>query len=121
VIAEAPVERIAELGIIRQRGEALRALAKAWPTLAFAQASLLSRSAIEAALDELQALPGIGPWTACYMLMRGWSWPDAFPPGDVALKKALGGNLSPKAYLAAADKYRPYRSYAVLHLWRTLV
>ncbi|HEY4083029.1 MAG TPA: Ada metal-binding domain-containing protein [Burkholderiaceae bacterium] len=124
VIAGAPVERIAELGIIRQRAEALRALAKAWPTLAFAQASLLSRSAIDAALTELQALPGIGPWTAYYMLMRGWSWPDAFPPGDVALKKALekvsGGNLSPKAYLAAAEKYRPYRSYAVLHLWRTL-
>ena len=121
VIADAPVERIAELGIIRQRAEALRALAKAWPTLAFAQASLLSRSAIDAALSELQALPGIGPWTAYYMLMRGWSWPDAFPPGDVALKKALGGDLSPKAYLAAAEKYRPYRSYAVLHLWRTLV
>jgi AraC family transcriptional regulator of adaptative response / DNA-3-methyladenine glycosylase II len=55
------------------------------------------------------------------MLMRGWSWPDAFPPGDVVLRKALsreGPLLSPKAYLEAAEHYRPFRSYAVLHLWR---
>jgi AraC family transcriptional regulator of adaptative response / DNA-3-methyladenine glycosylase II len=60
------------------------------------------------------------------MLMRGWSWPDSFPPGDVVLRRALGAAaapadaspLSPKAYLAAAERYRPYRSYAVLHLWR---
>jgi len=123
VIAAAPIERIAELGIIRQRGEALRALAQAWPQLAFARGP--SPGGIDEALAELQALPGIGPWTAHYMLMRGWSWPDAFPPGDVALKNALtnavGRELSPKAYLAAAEKYRPYRSYAVLHLWRSLV
>jgi AraC family transcriptional regulator of adaptative response / DNA-3-methyladenine glycosylase II len=117
-IAAAPIERIAELGIIRQRGEALRALAQAWPRLAFAQGP--KPEGIEAALAELQALPGIGPWTAHYMLMRGWSWPDAFPPGDVALRNALGRDLNPKAYLAAAEKFRPYRSYAVLHLWRTL-
>ena len=118
VIAAAPVERIAELGLFRQRAGALLALAQAWPTLAFARGP--SPGGIDEALAELQALPGIGPWTAHYMLMRGWSWPDAFPPGDIALKNALGGDLNPKAYLAAAEKYRPYRSYAVLHLWRSL-
>jgi AraC family transcriptional regulator of adaptative response / DNA-3-methyladenine glycosylase II len=55
------------------------------------------------------------------MLMRGWSWPDAFPPGDVVLRKALSGDgppLSPRAYQQAAEGCRPFRSYAVLHLWR---
>lgn len=108
-IAHTPVEAIAELGIIRRRAEALIALARAWPTLRFAS----GEGQVSEALAELQALPGIGPWTASYMLMRGWSWPDAFPPGDVVLKKTLAemGHPSP-------ESWQPYRSYAVLQLWR---
>ncbi|WP_077038334.1 helix-turn-helix domain-containing protein, partial [Pelomonas sp. KK5] len=117
---EAP-ERIAELGIFRRRADSILELARRWPTLAYAQ----QRGTPEAAADELCSLPGIGPWTAHYMLMRGWSWPDAFPPGDVILRRCLSPDgpegqvlLSPRAYLEAAERYRPYRSYAVLHLWR---
>ncbi|HEV6965852.1 Ada metal-binding domain-containing protein [Roseateles sp.] len=120
-IAAATRDDIASLGIIGRRAESLIALAQAWPTLAFAR----REGDPEAAAAGLTALPGIGPWTAGYMLMRGWSWPDAFPPGDVVLRKALaaaagsdGPPLSPKAYLDAAERYRPFRSYAVLHLWR---
>jgi AraC family transcriptional regulator of adaptative response / DNA-3-methyladenine glycosylase II len=116
-IAAATRDDIASLGIIGRRADSLIALARAWPTLAFAR----REGTPEAAADELTQIPGIGPWTAGYMLMRGWSWPDVFPPGDVVLRKALSGNgplLSPKAYLDAAERYRPYRSYAVLHLWR---
>lgn len=116
-IAQATRDDIASLGIIGRRADSLVALAQAWPTLAFARGS----GTPEAAADELRQIPGIGPWTASYMLMRGWSWPDAFPPGDVALRKALSGDgplVSPKAYLEAAERYRPFRSYAVLHLWR---
>ena len=111
-------ERIAELGIIRRRAESILELARRWPELAYAQ----SGGTTEEALAELQTIAGIGPWTAHYMLMRGWSWPDAFPPGDVILRKYLSRGqdnlLSPRDYLAAAERYRPYRSYAVLHLWR---
>ncbi|MBI3349261.1 MAG: DNA-3-methyladenine glycosylase 2 family protein [Burkholderiales bacterium] len=117
-IAAATRDEIASLGIIGRRADSLIALAQAWPTLAFSR----REGSPEAAAAELTAIPGIGPWTAGYMLMRGWSWPDAFPPGDVVLRKALGGAgplPSPKAYLEAAERYRPYRSYAVLHLWRT--
>lgn len=116
-IAAATRDDIASLGIIGRRADSLIALAQAWPTLAFARRG----GTPEAAAQALTEIPGIGPWTAAYMLMRGWSWPDAFPPGDVVLRKALSGNgppLSPKAYLAAAERYRPFRSYAVLHLWR---
>jgi len=47
------------------------------------------------------------------MLMRGWSWPDAFPPGDVVLKKMLKA-----AGADTPERWQPYRSYAVLQLWR---
>jgi AraC family transcriptional regulator of adaptative response / DNA-3-methyladenine glycosylase II len=116
-IAQASRDEIASLGIIGKRAESLIALATAWPSLAFAQ----RQGSAQAAAAELEQIPGIGPWTASYMLMRGWSWPDAFPPGDVILRRALSGDgplVSPKTYLAAAERYRPYRSYAVLHLWR---
>jgi len=116
-MAAATRDDIASLGIIGRRADSLIALAQAWPTLAFAR----REGTPEAAAEALTQIPGIGPWTAGYMLMRGWSWPDAFPPGDVVLRKALsagGPPVSPKAYLEAAERYRPYRSYAVLHLWR---
>jgi AraC family transcriptional regulator of adaptative response / DNA-3-methyladenine glycosylase II len=116
-IAAATRDDIASLGIIGRRADSLIALAQAWPTLAFARRD----GTPEAAAEALTQIPGIGPWTAGYMLMRGWSWPDVFPPGDVVLRKALssgGPLLSPKGYLDAAERYRPYRSYAVLHLWR---
>ncbi|MEH0165688.1 DNA-3-methyladenine glycosylase 2 family protein [Roseateles microcysteis] len=109
-IAQASVESIAELGIIRRRAESLIALGQAWPTLAFAQ----GEGGVAEALAGLEALPGIGPWTASYMLMRGWSWPDAFPPGDVVLKKMLAS----KDPLPDTTAWQPYRSYAVLQLWR---
>ncbi|MFG6413276.1 Ada metal-binding domain-containing protein [Roseateles sp. DC23W] len=116
-IATATRDDIASLGIIGRRADSLIALAQAWPTLAFAR----REGTPEAAAAQLCDIPGIGPWTASYMLMRGWSWPDAFPPGDVVLRKALsaGGPLvSPTNYLEAAERWRPFRSYAVLHLWR---
>lgn len=127
-IAALEPAQIAELGIIRRRADCLLALARAWPRLLYATQGLdgLAPSEqtlrIAAAMAELLAIPGIGPWTAHYMLMRGWSWPDAFPPSDVVLLKQLSLGLdkplSPKAYLAAAEAYKPYRSYAVLSLWR---
>ncbi|MFG6442587.1 DNA-3-methyladenine glycosylase 2 family protein [Roseateles sp. LKC17W] len=116
-IAAATRDDIASLGIIGRRADSLIALAQAWPQLAYAHRD----GTPEAAAEQLTQLPGIGPWTAAYMLMRGWSWPDAFPPGDVVLRKALSGDgppLSPRAYQQAAEGCRPFRSYAVLHLWR---
>ncbi|OWQ89773.1 hypothetical protein CDN98_04480 [Roseateles terrae] len=117
-LAAASVYDIASLGMPGRRAQALIHLAAQWPRLAFAQ----GRGSIENAIAELAALPGLGPWTAHYMLMRGWSWPDAFLPGDVILRQRLesrtGGPMRPAALAAAAQVYAPYRSYAVLQLWR---
>jgi AraC family transcriptional regulator of adaptative response / DNA-3-methyladenine glycosylase II len=73
----------------------------------------------------LLALPGIGPWTAGYIRMRALSDPDVFLPEDVGVLRALArlaGDTpgTPAAALALAEGWRPWRSYAVHHLWATL-
>ncbi|MBA3316648.1 MAG: hypothetical protein H0T50_00965 [Gemmatimonadales bacterium] len=51
--------------------------------------------------------------------MRGLHWPDAFPEGDIGLRRAMGG-LSPARLRAVAEVWRPWRSYAAQHLWAWL-
>ncbi len=64
----------------------------------------------------LRAIPGIGDWSAQYLVLRGLHHPDAFPSGDLVLRKALGG-LTTKAVEARAAAWRPWRAYAAVHLW----
>jgi len=119
-IAAARVDRIAELGIIRTRANAILAIAKAWPALA---PLLGPRQAPEPLIAALCELPGIGPWTAHYIAMRALSWPDAFPPQDVAVLKAmkrLFDCASQREADAIAQAWRPWRAYAVLRLWNSL-
>jgi len=73
-------------------------------------------AAFEAKLSSMVELPGIGPWTANYIAMRGLAWSDAFPEGDLVLRQALG-DATPRACRALAERWRPFRAYAVLHLW----
>ena len=68
-------------------------------------------------IDRLVALPGIGAWTAQYIAMRALRWPDAFPKEDVALRKNLGGVTAARAE-ELSEAWRPWRSYATLHLWQ---
>ena len=74
---------------------------------------------VPATVATLRSLPGIGDWTAHYIAMRALSWPDAFLPGDVAVRKAMGG-MAPREMLAQAEAWRPWRAYAVMHLWASL-
>jgi AraC family transcriptional regulator of adaptative response / DNA-3-methyladenine glycosylase II len=65
----------------------------------------------------LIALPGIGEWTAQYIAMRALGWPDAFLAGDLIVRRVLG-EARPARVLARSEAWRPWRAYAVLHLWR---
>jgi AraC family transcriptional regulator, regulatory protein of adaptative response / DNA-3-methyladenine glycosylase II len=115
-VAAADVAEIAAIGMPRSRALTLASLARATACGAVD----LSRSADpEAAVRCLTRLPGIGEWTAQYIAMRALRWPDAFPHTDLGLKHALGG-LTPAAILNAAETWRPWRSYATLHLWQSL-
>lgn len=75
------------------------------------------------AYRQLCTLPGIGPWTASYVLMRALNDPDAFLPTDIGVRNALraaGRPGDPKSASAAAESWRPWRSYALHHLWASL-
>ena len=75
--------------------------------------------ALEEFVARCVALPGIGPWTAHYIALRGLGQPDAFPAGDLVLQQVLGQGqrLSERATEARSQPWRPWRAYAVLHLW----
>lgn len=79
-------------------------------------ASADPREAMERLLTDMIALRGIGPWTANYIAMRGLGWSDAFPEGDLVLRQALG-NATARACRARAERWRPFRAYATVHLW----
>jgi AraC family transcriptional regulator of adaptative response / DNA-3-methyladenine glycosylase II len=77
----------------------------------------------DAARQQLLALPGIGPWTAEVIAMRGLGDPDAFPASDLGLRlaaKQLGLPSTQQALITRSRQWRPWRSYATQHLWTTL-
>jgi AraC family transcriptional regulator of adaptative response / DNA-3-methyladenine glycosylase II len=113
-LAGAAVEAIAAVGIIRQRAGSIVALAQA---VAAGRLRLEAGADPEETTGRLVALPGIGPWTAHYIAMRALRWPDAFPKEDVALRHRLG-DVTPAVAETMAEAWRPWRSYALLHLWR---
>ncbi len=74
---------------------------------------------VDAAIARLKELPGIGEWTAQYLAMRAFAWPDAFPATDLGIRKALGID-DESSVIAHAQAWRPWRGYAAMHLWRSL-
>jgi AraC family transcriptional regulator of adaptative response / DNA-3-methyladenine glycosylase II len=103
-VARASDAELDGLGLGRARGRALREIARAWP-----EGALLDPA-------QLEALPGVGPWTRDYVALRGLGAPDAFPDGDLVLRRALG-DLTPGACRARAERWRPWRGYAAMQLW----
>lgn len=116
-LARIPIGTIAALGMSTARAEAIGALARAVAD----GAALLEPSAdLESAITRLTALPGWGPWTAHYVALRALREPDAFPAGDLHLRRLLAAGrrpLTPSAASARAESWRPFRGYAAIHLW----
>jgi AraC family transcriptional regulator of adaptative response / DNA-3-methyladenine glycosylase II len=114
-IASVPVDGF---GMPASRGRTLVALARAICDGELELAHDADRAATRAAL---LALPGIGPWTASYVAMRALGDPDAFPASDLVLRQRLGdesGLASVRSVEQQAERWRPYRAYAAVHLWR---
>ncbi len=116
-LARATIDDLAKLGILSARCESIIALARAQVSGEF---SLESGSHPDPndAIKRLAELPGIGQWTAHYIAMRALRWPDAFPKEDIAIRKKLGGVTGRRAE-TISQPWRPWRSYAVLHLWNS--
>jgi AraC family transcriptional regulator of adaptative response / DNA-3-methyladenine glycosylase II len=115
--------RVAAIGLPAARAAAVVALARAvadgeLPELAGA-ADGVGAAGAAAFARRFTGVPGVGPWTAAYVAMRALRWPDAFPDGDLALRRAAGG-LTPARLRRAAERWRPWRAYAAVHLWTAL-
>jgi AraC family transcriptional regulator of adaptative response / DNA-3-methyladenine glycosylase II len=112
-LAAARVQDIAAIGLPGRRAECIHGLATA---VASGRLRLRPGDDVATTVAALQALPGIGPWTAQYIAMRALRFPDAFPAGDLAIQRALGVTRARDAE-ARAESWRPFRAYAVMHLW----
>ena len=115
-LAEGGEAAIAAIGLPGARARAIHALAVAVST---GTLDLEPRPDPSAQVAQLETLPGVGAWTAQYIAMRAFAWPDAFPHSDLGLRKALG-NASPLEVLQSAEAWRPWRAYAAMHLWHAL-
>jgi AraC family transcriptional regulator of adaptative response / DNA-3-methyladenine glycosylase II len=113
---------LAVLGMPHARAMAVTSLAAAMA----ADPLIFSRGAdLEAAIVKLRSLAGIGEWTAQYIAMRELREPDAFPAADIGLMRAMaaadGRRPSPAELLARAERWRPWRAYAAMHLWTAAI
>jgi 3-methyladenine DNA glycosylase/8-oxoguanine DNA glycosylase len=112
-LAEADVVRI---GMPAARASTIRAVARA----AAGALSVAAGAGLEDTVARLCAIPGIGPWTAHYIALRGLGMRDAFPAADLGLRRALAngcGVPSASALERIAETWRPWRGYAAIHLW----
>jgi AraC family transcriptional regulator of adaptative response / DNA-3-methyladenine glycosylase II len=115
-LAAASEQEVAALGLPLARARSILAVTRA---LASGSLKLDRHADVEPAMAALDAMPGFGPWTVNYVAMRALRWPDAFPAGDLGIRKALGG-LTEKAASTRAESWRPWRAYAAMHLWTSL-
>ena len=109
-----------DLSMPRARGAALVGVCRALADGELVLDPGVDRSGIGAALQSRQ---GIGPWTAAYISMRGLGDPDVMLAGDLGVRHAVaarGGDDRVREIERAAHAWRPWRSYAVAHLWASL-
>lgn len=114
-LSRADPQGLKALGMPLRRAEALIHLARAALS---GELPLTAPADIDAGLRQLQALPGIGRWTANYFALRGWQAKDIFLPDDYLIKQRFPG-MTPAAIARYARRWQPMRSYALLHIWYT--
>ena len=108
---------LGSLGLTKARAATLQRVAE---LVAAGELDLSGGTDRVATAERLLAVPGIGPWTVAYVSMRALRDPDAFPVGDLGIRlgfEALGLASSPDAMREHAERWRPWRAYAVMHLW----
>ncbi len=112
-LVDAPLEK---LGLPKARAATLRSLASA---VLDGRVGFHAGQRLDDFVNNFIALPGIGAWTAQYVAMRALSHPDAFPAGDLVLQQVLGQGkrLGIRETESRSQIWRPWRAYAVLHLW----
>ncbi len=115
-VADAGIRQLIDQGLTGRRAETVQRLARA---IADGVIVLDPAGDRGATVEALQELPGIGPWTAHYIAMRALADPDALPPSDLGLLRAMECRR-PAELLEASRAWQPWRSYAAIHLWNSL-
>ena len=114
-LAAADPQALKALGMPLKRAEALIHLANA---ALEGTLSMTIPGDVEQAMKTLQTFPGIGRWTANYFALRGWQAKDVFLPDDYLIKQRFPG-MTPAQIRRYAERWKPWRSYALLHIWYT--
>ena len=107
-----------EVGLTTTRAATISTMAQA---LLDGRVDFSAEQSLDTFVARWVALPGIGEWTAHYIAMRALSDPDAFPAADLILRREATPDTAPlstKALTERANAWRPWRAYAVIHLWR---
>jgi DNA-3-methyladenine glycosylase II len=110
-----------DAGLSRQKTRYVRTVAEAFIEEGYDKAYFedMDDGAI---VDELTDITGVGDWTARMQLLFTFGRPDVFPVGDLGIRKGMrtlfGEGLSREGMVGEAERWRPYRSYASLYLWR---
>jgi AraC family transcriptional regulator of adaptative response / DNA-3-methyladenine glycosylase II len=106
---------LGEVGLTRNRTATLKELA-----IAFVEKRVDFNESTDDVIRNLSGIKGIGRWTADYIALRGLGEPDAFPSGDIVLRRVCSnGNklISASALERRAEAWRPWRGYAAIYLW----
>jgi len=109
---------LSAIGLTRTRAETVRNVARA---LLEGRVDFAAERTLDDFVARWIALPGIGTWTAHYLALRALGHPDAFPAEDLVLQRSInndGKRLTTTQLRARAEHWRPWRGYAVIHLWR---
>ncbi len=106
-------EQLRPLGMPLKRAESIINLARLTEAGAF---PLTAPADVELGVKQLITLPGIGRWTANYFALRGWQASDVFLPDDYLIKQRFPG-MTPARIRRYAERWQPWRSYALLHIW----
>ncbi|MBS5153612.1 DNA-3-methyladenine glycosylase 2 [Escherichia ruysiae] len=114
-LAAADPQALKGLGMPLKRAEALIHLANA---ALDGSLPMKMPGDVELAMKTLQTFPGIGRWTANYFALRGWQAKDVFLPDDYLIKQRFPG-MTPAQIRRYAERWKPWRSYALLHIWYT--
>lgn len=112
VVADTPLQTLIDIGLTGRRAQTVQCFAQAIATGAL-QTKLIDREKI---IEQLLALPGIGPWTAQYIAIRALGDSNAFPASDLGLLRGLQTE-KPAELLQRTEKWQPWRAYAAIHLW----
>lgn len=106
-------QALRQLGMPLRRAETIINIARLCMQGAF---PLTPPQDVEQGVKELVKLPGIGRWTASYFALRGWQVPDIFLPDDYAVKQRFAGMTVAETW-RYSERWQPWRSYALLHIW----